>query len=167
MTPKSRIASTGRTSVNSAMDCPCSFFRQNFLKVISLFSSRFAAELFSASVGEGRALRRLGRARPSPNCVSGQLEDAGRESDERGDDGDRDDGEDHAVLSHGLTLFMPANRGDQLSEITVVLHLRIHLPSSSRARLGARGETENSESKVKLLGQSKADWIWQATMVTT
>jgi hypothetical protein len=62
---------------------------------------------------------------------------------------------------------MPANRGDQLSEITVVLHLRIHLPSSSRARLGARGETENSESKVKLLAQSKADWIWQATMVTT
>src|SRR4029453_1681085 len=84
------------------------------------------------------------------------VENAGRESHERGDDGDRDDGEDHAVLSHGLTLFMPANRGDQLSEITVVLHLRIHLPSSSRARLGARTAIENSESKVKLLSMPRA-----------
>src|SRR5688572_15460410 len=169
MTPKSRIASTGRTRANSAIVCPCSLFFRNFLLVILLV-------LQIAAVGEGRAS--VACRKPAPRhelrCASVEdvdhrhevVEDAGGERDQRGDDGDRDDGENHAVFSHGLTLFTPANRRDQLGEVAVE-HLRVHLPSSSRARLRARTHIKSSGAKEKLVCSSRAVRIWQATMVTS
>src|SRR5262245_21946916 len=43
--------------------------------------------------------------------------DAGGEQKESPDDEDRDHGENHAVLGHRLTLFPPANGGEQLGEV--------------------------------------------------
>src|ERR1700693_1887967 len=70
------------------------------------------------------------------DAVSG-VDDVAGEERERAEDGDRDYGQNDAVLRHRLPIFALAKRSKEVKELQ---HL-IHLPSSNQACLAARQRT--------------------------
>src|SRR6185312_10825610 len=126
MTPKSRIASTGKTRVNSTIVWPCCRFFRNLFNT-GIGSSFGRGTCFLKRCLARRRAGALSPRVPAPRHVLKRLEDvdhrhdvsldAGGEQEESPDDEDRDDGENHAVLGHRLTLFPPANGGEQLGEV--------------------------------------------------
>src|SRR6185437_5733077 len=133
MTPNNKSARSGRTIANSTSVCP-SELRSDLRGVFIFMWVRCRALV----VGSDET--------PEPtrgtdlNCLDrvGDAVDHGadvpREEADRGENGERDHGQDHGVLRHRLTLLVTSLREERLHVYGELKHA-LHLPSR---REGAR-----------------------------